>query len=384
MGNKNRIINTRTRAIFSSIVIGCFFFFLLSPLISSVISFIFPPNPPRNIEVIEKSGEVNITWDTETLDKDIDRVIISINDIEDSVSIGNNSYIAANLENNNEYNFKIFSVDSTGRRSTPIEFSAIPSTGTNSYQYNQFDQGVYAQNTIIFTTIILSTLVFILTQWILFFRVRTIAFLTIGMYPSIVISPFILFSSSIFFTINSEVNQFIFILIVSIGLTILSYISFLTVNILHNSLRQQLPLEQAARATQFILSLISSYVVFIFALGSSYSILIKFVVILPYITYFTYSGIWILKTVSAKQIFLRTSAIVLTMVIATVVILIWPLSIVYSILSLAVIYYILLNVALDYRTTLNLGYWLEYIILIVLITVLLFTTAVWGINGTII
>jgi hypothetical protein len=69
--------------------------------------------------------------------------------------------------------------------------------------------------------------------------------------------------------------------------------------------------------------------------------------------------------------------------LSIIVLSIWPIQSIYSILSAAVIYYILLNIALENRPKLSKNIWLEYIFLILLVIILLFTNSTWGINGTI-
>lgn len=382
---KNKaVLNTRGRAAVSSLVIGLVLFFTLSPLISLVLSFIFPPSEPKNVQVIEKSREVDIRWDNNNLESDIVGFRIEVNGQQFNLDVNVDNYIVSNLENDTKYNVKFFSVDNANRTSSPLTFDVTPSNRTNSFNLNPFNQFEMNQRTIFIITVLISILTFVLTQWILFFRLKAASLFTIGLYPAVSLIPFTLLATSLYFSINTPFNQVIFVLGVSIGVSILSYLIFLTTNILNISLRQQIPLEQAARASQFIISLLSSYIVFIYALSSNFGLGIKFIIITPFIFYFTYSGIWILKNISNKQVLLRTVVITLLMVVSMIIVLIWPLNIIYSILTAAVIYYILLNVALDYRTNLNLNYWIEYIVLIALVSVLLITTANWGINGTIV
>ena len=382
---RDRRFSTRYRAIVSSVVIGLSLFFLLSPLVSTTISFILPPNSPKNVEVIEKNREVDVRWDNKNIDNDIVGFRIVVGDKENNVNADVDSYIVSDLDNDTPYEVKLYSLDNTNRTSSPVEFEVnLHSNKTNSFSLNSFNELEFNQRSLFWISVVLALITLVLTQWILFFRLKGKELLTLGLYPAISILPFTLLTSSLYFSINTPFYQTFFVFLASIGFVILSYIIFLTVNILNSSLKQQIPLEQAARAAKFIISLIASYVIFIFALSSNYGLAIKFLIVIPFIFYFTYSGIWILKTSSSKQIMQKTLVITLLMAISLMVILIWPLNIIYSILTASVIYYILLNVALDYRTKLNLNYWIEYIILIALVSFLLLTTAVWGINGTII
>lgn len=384
MTKTKRRLTTRNRAVVSSVIIGIAFFLLLSPIISSVFSFILPPSTPRNVEVIEKSREVDFKWDNENIENDVTGFRFVVDNQEFNLDVSVDNYIISNLENDTKYAIKFYAIDNLNRTSEPLSFDITPSNRTNSYQFNEFDVVEHNQRTVVTTTIFLAILIFVLTQWILFFKLRGRSLLTVGLYPSVSIAPFILLGSSLYFSINSTFNQAIYVAAFAIGMMIFSYIIFLTTNILNISLRQSIPLEQAARASQFIISLISSYIIFIYSLSSSYGLGVKLAIIVPFIFYFTYSGIWILRDISSRQVLIRTVVITLTMVLAIMIVLIWPINVIYTILAASVIYYILLNVALDYRTKLNLNYWIEYIVLIILVSVLLVTTANWGINGTII
>ncbi len=213
---------------------------------------------------------------------------------------------------------------------------------------------------------------------------RKTALITIGLYPSIAILPYLILTLSILLTIGSPINKFIFSAGLSVGYAILTYLLILTSNILNGSLQISLPLEQAAKATQFIFSLISSYLMMVFILGANLQISMRLLYIIPFIFYFSYSGIWFLKGISSKQIFVKAIGVTMTMGLAIVVLSIWPIQSAYSILSAAVIYYILLNVALENRPKLGKNIWIEYIFLATLIVLLLFTNSVWGINGAIV
>lgn len=382
---KKRVFSTRSRAIISSVLIGLIFFMLLSPIITSIISILISPNSPRNVTVIEKSGEFEMRWDNESIDIDVVGFRLEVDGQTYNLDVNVDNFIVSNLENDREYIARFFTVDNTSRTSSPLEINITPSfLRTNSIFLNEFDPNEINQNTLFIITVLIFIMTFIFNLWVIFFRIRGRGLFTIGLYPSVAITPFVLLLVSLFFSINNISNKTLFILLGSIGLSILSYIIFLTSNILHSSLKQQIPLEQAARAAQFIISLISSYIIFIYSLSSNYGLPIKILIITPFIFYFTYSGIWILKNISSDQILTRTVAIVVVMILSLLVVIIWPLNIIYSILTASIIYYILLNVALDYRTKLNINYWVEYIILIILTSILLASTAVWGINGTII
>lgn len=384
MKKQKRILTTRNRAVVSSVVIGMAFFLLLSPVVSSLFSFILPPVAPRNVEVIQKSREVDMAWDNKNVDIDVTGFKISVEGQEFTMDANADSYIISNLENDRPYEISFYSVDNLGRTSSPITFSVIPSNRTNSYEFNTFNEVEYNQRTVILTTVAIAVLTLILTQWILFFRLKGRGLFTVGFYPSVSLAPFLLLASSLYFSINSSVNKSVYVIAVAIGISVLSYLIFLTTNILYISIKQTIPLEQAARASQFIISLISSYIIFIYALSSNYGLGVKLAIIVPFIFYFTYSGIWILKDISNRQVLDRTVVITLVMIFTIIVILVWPINVIYSILAASVIYYILLNVALDYRTKLNLNYWIEYIVLIILVSILLVTTAMWGINGSIV
>jgi len=377
--------STRQRAIFSSFLIGIVFFLALSPVSSYIYELILPPTSVKNVHVTQKSGEVALKWDFSP-EFDVVGYRILVNG-EDEIILNQtvDNHIVSELENGKGYRISLEALDNSNRSSEPVLIDVSPSEDkTVSSIVNSYDYLERNQNTIMILSFVFTALIFFLTQWVLFFKLKGEGLFAIGLYPSVALLPYILLTSSIFFTINSPFNKTLFITGVSVGAVFLSYIILLTSNILNGSLKAHIPLEQAAKASQFIISLLSAYLVLIYAFGSGYSMSLKFAIVLPFIFYFTYSGIWILKSLDRRQVLIRSTAITLLMALAILIISIWPINIIYTILACSVIYYILLNIALEYRAKLNFNYWFEYVLLIALISVLLLTSASWGINGTIV
>jgi hypothetical protein len=144
-----------------------------------------------------------------------------------------------------------------------------------------------------------------------------------------------------------------------------------------------IPLGQAGKASQFVFSLISSYLLIAYLFGGAFSLELRLLLIGSFSFYFAYSGIWALQ-VSAQQVWLSSGAIALVMVLLTGLLSVWPIPSIYATIVAVVFLYIMLNVALEMREYINRAVWLEYGVLLIFIVIILFTLGEWGINGTII
>lgn len=379
-----RKLGTRSRAIATAVGTSIFLFFIVSPVYRYVQELITPPAQVVNIVVVQKSKEISLTWDFNR-EEDVTKYVIYVdgqNPIE--IESNQNTSLVSNLENGQDYNVAVVARDRVNAESSRVLFTVRPQDTLSSFVINKVQNREDNVGYIISNSFFIIIILFILNLWVLFFNVKKTALVTIGMYPSIAILPYLILTLSILLTINSSLNRFIFAAALAIGYGILTYLLILTSNILNGSLQITLPLEQAAKATQFIFSLISSYLMMVFILGANLQISLRLLFIIPFIFYFSYSGIWFLKGLSTNQIFLKALGVTMVMTLAIVVLSIWPIQNAYSILAAAVFYYILLNIALENRPKLGKNIWVEYIFLAALIVVLLFTNSVWGINGAIV
>jgi len=377
-------LGTRGRAVATALFTAGLLFLIVSPVYRYVYELITPPRAVENILVVQKDKEVSLTWDFNKED-DVAKYIIYV-DGQDPIETDrtiNNSLIS-NLENDREYSVSVVARDSVNAESQKNQFTIKPGDKISSFTVNKVPAHDDNFSYIISNSIIIIVILFFLNLWVLFFNVRKTALITIGMYPSIAILPYLILTLSILLTIGSSLNKLLFSAGLAAGYGILTYLLILTANILNGSLQISLPLEQAAKATQFIFSLISSYLMMVFILGANLQIAMRLIYIIPFIFYFSYSGIWFLKGINSTQILLKSIGVTMVMALSIVVLSIWPIQSAYSILSAAVIYYILLNVALENRPKLGKSIWIEYIFLAILIVLLLFTNSVWGINGAIV
>lgn len=375
-------LSTRKKAVISSILSGLFLLFLTSPVTDNIVDIATPPHEIRNIQVSQRSSEVFIKWD-KNRDSDIKEYEIIVND--NKVLKTNSAEIYVSELNNNEtYKLKMRAVDSTGAKSETTEFNVKPSEDIVSFFVNAGDNsdnfGIGWIIKIILSSIFLS----ILTLWVIDFRINKLTIFTIGLMPPITILSYLILAISVLLSINSTINKVLFSLSVSIGYVLAVYLLILTANILNTSNYMTIPLEQAAKASQFIFSLISSYLMFIFAFGSNVNVLVKLFLIVPLIFFFSFSAITALKIYRKEQSMKMSLNITFIMTLYLVVISVWPVNFVYSMLSAAVIFYVLLSIALETRAKLNRYIWIEFITLFILITIMLFTSSVWGVNGTLI
>lgn len=377
-------MSTRQRAIFGALFLGIITFMLISGFFQFVISFLLPPSSPTNVRVEERYGEVSFSWDkVEEFDVENYRIYV---DNSEYVKLRNDvsNYLITELDLNQKNNIELVATDSTGRDSSRISYTTSGNGSQISELLNPYDaQAVSLRDNVIYS-LVLSMIILMINSWVLFFNHSKKSFSVTGVYPSIALFPFFILGFTLFDSISNQVARLVLVLVMSTAFTVLGYITLLTNNILHGSIKMQLPLEQAAKAVQFIFSLLSTYLIMIFVLGADIDIFRRLLFILPFIFYYSYSSIWFLRHLGKKDVFNKSILITLLVGLSIVVVAVWPIDSVYSILFSAVVYYILLNVALENRKKIPYGYWVEYLVLISLAIFILFTTAFWGINGSII
>lgn len=385
---KLKKFDTRQRAVLSGIILGIIFFLILSPISSWVGEFIFPPSSLSNVTIVQKAREIDLNWDR-AQEKDVVGYYIMLNGqrINDE-KLGNrdvDNYAIYDLEQGKDYIVGVGSIDSSGNMSNLAQTAVVTKDRNSTYILNSESPGSENSRRIAMLAIFMATITFLLTNWVLFFKVSGKRLLTISSYPSIALAPISILSYSLVLTIDNTIYKTIFAVIASVGYVFVSYLLVLTANILNGSkVHGQLPLEQAAKASQFIVGLISTYLILIFTFSSNSNLVVKFALVLGFVFYFTYSSLSTIKELEETNIALRTGSVVLTMLVAMLAISVWPIESIYSILVIAIIYYIIFNVALEVRGKVGRSLWIEYGVLVGLITLLLVTNSVWGINGTII
>lgn len=376
-------LDTRQRAMVVAVTLPIILFFCISPLSTWSYQVLSAPFAPKNIKVVQKSNELDLLWDGNK-EFDLKGYRIQLDRAGNKVNeyfTKETSYLITGLENGVEYRVKLYSEDDSSNKSSGVEFNAIPNIEKNSFSAN-IDPNVDNFNNFIIVNLVFGALLLLIgTLWTLFFKIKKITFFTIGMFPSLAAVPFLGLTLSLLLSVNATVNKFIFSMGVSLAYGAGIYLLLLTVNILNTSVYVKIPLEQAAKASQFIFSLITTYLTLIFVYGSELDFFLKLIFIASVIFYFSYSCIWFLREISLQQVLFRSLNILFLMSLAVVIFSVWPINYVYAMLSTAVIFYILLSMSLEMRTNLTKYVWLEYSVLILLITVLLVSNSVWGING---
>lgn len=375
-------MDTRKRVVLSVIFSTIVFFLAISPLAKYAYDYITPPPMASNLKISTPSDQqINLKWESP-----------EITDLYGyRVSYGDNTFdLPSNVVNYTLYgdevrfgsSYSLYVIDENKNVSSPLQFNATFSS--SEVILNASSETPFTLNLLILTLIIFGV-VTLSTMYVLYFKYNKDSLIPVVLFPSLVTIPLSLLSISTLEGIDSVINKLIFSGIVSVALLFILYISFLTSNILNTAQKVKIPLEQAAKAVQFILNLIATYIVLIFAFGSYQNLILRLLVIIPFVFIYTYSSFWVSKSSSKTYgINFKTIGIVLLVAISVIVASFWPIDISYAILLVAVIYYILLNVALEMRVKYTKTLWIEYSALIVLLLILFLSNGSWGINFTII
>ncbi len=220
------------------------------------------------------------------------------------------------------------------------------------------------------------------TWWTLYFKRKGLSLFLIGTFPGVAVFPFLLLFVSIISSIFSGLGQLAIALISAIIYWLVVYFLILTANVLNGSILYEIPLGQAGKAAQFIFALVSSYFLIALLFGAAFPVELRIGLIGFFVFYFSFTTIWTLK-VPLSQVWLSSIAISVIMMLATLLLTIWPIESIYATLTLVVLLYIMLNVALEMRQKVGRMIWIEYVVLVVMVIIILFTNGSWGINGTI-
>jgi len=383
--NAVKKMSTRNRAVVSVFVLGMVMFFFSSPISKWAYELVTVPSTIKNINVVQKNFEVEVSWDRAG-EHDVSYYELCLdgrNKVSLEVEVTN--YLFTELENGHKYKIEINAVDHSDKKSDVILFYVTPSEGwIESFTENIDGSDDSIFSFIAYNSAIVFVIIFLFNLWILFFKVKGMRIVTVVLFPSVAIVPFLFLGFATLFLINTDVYKIIFSGVISVISMILVYLMILTSNILNAAVQSQLPLEQAGKAAQFIFSLISTYLLLIVVYGTNFNILVRLLLVVPFVFYFSYSCIWMLRGVGKQQVLLRALSITMVIILTVVVLSVWPISSIYAMLSGAVIYYVILSIALELRSNLSRRIWIEYIVLFGLIFFLLTTNSNWGLNGTLI
>lgn len=232
----------------------------------------------------------------------------------------------------------------------------------------------------VFAALVISSCLALGTTWVLFFKSKQRSILVLSLFPALAIFPYVLLADSVIKSIFTGLGQISVSIIAAAIYWVVTYLLILTANVLNGALLFNIPLGQAGKAAQFIFSLISSYFLIAFLFGGAFGIEIRLLVISVFVFYFSYACIYVLQ-LPTREIWMSSLVITLVMVVITVLLSVWPIASVYATLVAVVFFYIMLNVALEVREKIGNAIWIEYAVLLVLIAIILFTNANWGING---
>ncbi len=385
--SKKKKVSTRRRIVISALITAMIFFGITSPVITYFSDLLATPATPAGVSLVQGVEKLTVRWDNPR-QLDIIGYDISLRDQQQRVGI-EETETSFDLGVSYPIVFKITAIDPLGQSSTIVESEVVAlEEGQIAKTVNITDSlpadTSRAQNFLL-RAFILSFIVFGLTAFSFQFIFPNVKSILLSTYPAAILFPYALIVLPLFGEAGGSVAGVVISFIATIVVFFLTYFVMLTTNILYASMSINLPLEQAAKATQFIFSLISSYVVLIVGFSADISFTSKLALIAPFFILYTFLSIMMQKGVKMINALYRTAGICLTIVFGIFVLSIWPVDFVYAILTVAVIYYILLSIALELRNQKLQRYvWVEYTVLIILITLLLFINSFWGINGPLI
>lgn len=227
---------------------------------------------------------------------------------------------------------------------------------------------------------ILSFVAYVLCYWVLHFKVTGERYVTILLFPAITVFALSLLSEILIAGILSDFGQYGLVLISTIVFWIFVYVTFLTVNVLNVSYIREIPLGQAGRAAQFILTMIIAYISFFLVFSNDIYLVFREIFILFETFLLVYIALWTIK-ISKRQRIIASLNIGVLISLLTFILSLWPINSTYIALVLILVFYVCLGIALEIREFISQFIWVEYVSLLVLIFIMLFLLAEWGING---
>src|SRR6185369_17157201 len=217
-------LGTRGRAVSTAMITAALLFFIVSPVYKYVYELLTPPRAVENIQVVQKDKEVSLTWDFNR-EEDVVKYVIYVdgqNPIETDKTINNT--LVSNLENDKDYTVSVVARDSVNAESAKNQFTIKPEDKITSFTVNKTPAHDDNFSYIISNSVLIIIILFFLNLWVLFFNVRKTALVTIGMYPSIAILPYLILTMSILLTIGNPLNKLLFSAGLAVGYGILTYL----------------------------------------------------------------------------------------------------------------------------------------------------------------
>lgn len=228
--------------------------------------------------------------------------------------------------------------------------------------------------------IILSLVAYAMCYWVLHFKVTGERFFTVLLFPAISVFALTLLMEILISGMFTGFGQWGLLILSSIFFWILNYITILTINVLNVSYLKEIPLGQAGRASQFVLTMLIAYISYFMLFSNEIIFGIKILMILFLTFLLVYISLWSIR-MSKRQRVLASFDISILITLLGFILNIWPINSTYIALVLVLVLYSCLGIALEIRDIINRVIWVEYVSLLVLIFLTLFFLAEWGING---
>ena len=232
--------------------------------------------------------------------------------------------------------------------------------------------------------VILGIFIYVGTYWALFFKIKRERFLTILLFPTLAVMAGSFFSELILvYVFPSGLEAITLKIVTTILVLVFSYISILTVNILNAHYLNNIPLGQAAKASYFVLSLLTTFILYFILLSNDLPIIYKSLAVFGFTMLIVYMCLWSIEY-NRQQRIIVAFAIGLLVMLGQIILSAWPINSTYLALILNFIFYFTLNMAMEMREKLSKWIWVEYALIYTFILVILILLGEWGINGSII
>lgn len=219
--------------------------------------------------------------------------------------------------------------------------------------------------------------------WAINFNMKIERVVPVLLFPSIIIFTVSFFSELIIFASFAGVGQVPFLILSGIIIWFATYVTVLTANILNVSVITKIPLGQAGKAAQYVLTLFASYFGYTILFSLDIFPVLRLLLIFLFTLFLTYSSFWTIQ-LSKTQHLLSAMIVSVILLFAALVLSIWPLSVAYVALILSIIVYMTLGVGLEIRERVGFFIWIEYGLLFAIIVLIALLFAQFGINGTLI
>lgn len=228
----------------------------------------------------------------------------------------------------------------------------------------------------------LSLLMAVGQAWVVNFQLKGERRFTVLAFPAVSIAVFTAFLDAIISTTLKPLDRVTTIIAASFLVSLVSYIVLSSINILNLAAMRNIPLGQAGRAANYIMTMVFSYFGFVLLVSSELTFALKAGGLLALVFCYCFISLWTIGMPFRERLS-SSLAIGVLELLAFTVLSMWPLQSFYFAVFLTFFFYMTLGVALEIRETVKRWIWYEYAAIFAVMFVLLITTADWGINGII-